>query len=89
MKKVFTTQLGDVFTINHASTSFAGYGHQRVTVEIQCNGKTKEFSKTTTQIELIDESKELEGQQRYEALFEATGLEYDTAFAERIADLAN
>jgi hypothetical protein len=45
--------------INSAQAKFTGYGHYLVTVELYYKNKYKEFSRTITDMQAIDEAKEL------------------------------
>lgn len=61
--------------INSAQAKFTGYGHYLVTVELCYKNKYKEFSRTITDMEAIDEAKELgidswedEAQRLYDAI---------------------
>ena len=62
---------GQTYTVDHASSLFAGSGHQRITVTIADESyNTKEFSAVTDNIPDFDRAMDLEGQEKYEALFE-------------------
>lgn len=45
--------------LSSARSSFAGYGHHKITVDIKYKGKEKSFTKTTTDLEALEEAKEL------------------------------
>jgi hypothetical protein len=59
-------------TINvlFASASFAGYGHQTITVELECNGLKGTFTHTTSNMSDFDNAMDLEGQEKYNALYD-------------------
>jgi hypothetical protein len=59
-------------TINvlFASASFAGYGHQTITVELECNGLKGTFTHTTFNMSDFDDAMDLEGQEKYDALYD-------------------
>jgi len=81
--KTYKTTTGQEFTIYHASDLTAGYGHKKITVTVADeNYDTKEFSSTTTNMPGYDEANDLEGQERYEALFELVEYDIDDAIAE-------
>ncbi|MBU7576798.1 MAG: hypothetical protein KAF40_01955 [Flavihumibacter sp.] len=48
----------------------AGYGHKKVTVELFFNGDYKKFSATTTRVDLTDDASELEGDERFAAIYD-------------------
>jgi len=55
----------------HATSHSSGYGHQRITVTLQKdNGEVKEFSSVTNCMPDFDKANELEGQERYDALYD-------------------
>lgn len=78
--KTYETQIDKTVTVLHASSMPAGYGHQRITVQMQNEvGGTREFSATTDFMPGFDAANELEGQEKYEALYEL--------IANKIADM--
>lgn len=50
---------GTELNLYSSSPAFSGYGHYKVEVELEYRGKYKKFTKTTTDMESIDEAKEL------------------------------
>lgn len=55
----------------HARSSIAGYGHQRISVQLMSDdGRTKDFTATTNNMPGFDAADELEGQERNETLYE-------------------
>jgi hypothetical protein len=69
--KTYETQIDKTVTVLHASSMPAGYGHQRITVQMQNeDGDTREFSAITYFMPGFDAANELEGQEKYEALYE-------------------
>lgn len=81
--KTYTTTTGQEFTVDYASALTAGYGHKKITVVIvDENYNTKEFSATTSHMPGYDEANDLEGQDRYEALFELVDYTLDDEIAE-------
>jgi hypothetical protein len=59
-------------TINvlFASASFAGHGHQTITVELESNGLKGTFTHTTSNMSDFDDAMDLEGQEKYDALYD-------------------
>lgn len=55
--------------VYHSSAVTAGYGHKKITVELRFGNEYKKFNSTTTNMPAYDESTELEGQQKNEALY--------------------
>lgn len=71
--KNYTTSANDtVLTVNDAIATFSGYGHYKieVTLKNEVTGEIKKFIKTTSNMPGIDNAKDLEGQEKYEALYE-------------------
>lgn len=54
-----TLKNGNELNLNSSSATFTGYGHYKVEVELEYMGEYKTFTKTTTDMEAIDEAKEL------------------------------
>lgn len=66
----FTTPSGISFTITFAKARFTYYGHYKISVDVLYeNGKEFTFVATTTDMPGVDAAFDLEGQERYEALF--------------------
>lgn len=61
-------------TVTYADSLFAGYGHQKIKVELEYDGETEIFSATTDFMPGFDKANELEGQDRYDALYELIEL---------------
>lgn len=81
--KTYTTTQGQEFTIDYASAIFAGYGHQKITVSVVAeNGDKKEFWHKTNNMPDFDEATDLEGQEKYEALFELVEYSLDGEISE-------
>lgn len=69
--KTYETQIDKTVTVIHASSLPAGYGHKKITVELMSeDGRAKEFAATTNNMRDFDAANELEGQDKYEALYE-------------------
>jgi hypothetical protein len=60
---------GSEVTLYSAQSKFAGHGHQKITVTLDFNGHTKEFSCTTNNMPSFDDAQELEGPEKELALF--------------------
>lgn len=85
--KTYTTSQGQEFKVDYASAMTAGYGHQKITASIISeNGGKKEFSHTTSNMPDFDKATDLEGQEKYEALFELIEESLDGVISEWISD---
>ena len=83
--KTYTTTQGQDFTIDYASALTAGHGHQNITASIvAANGEKKDFRATTSNMPDFDEATDLEGQEKYEALFELVESSLDGEISEWI-----
>ena len=88
--KTYTTTQGQEFTIDHASAITSGYGHQKITVYVMAeSGEKKEFSAKTNNMPDFDEANELEGQDKYEALFDLVEYSLDGEISEWLSKLEN
>lgn len=70
MKSITTLSTEKNVNVNYASSITAGYGHKKITVEIECDGEYKYFIATTNNMPAFDEAQDLEGDEKYFALFE-------------------
>jgi hypothetical protein len=62
---------GKIFNVTHASALTYGYGHKKITVELtETTGETKTFSATTSYMPGYDAACDLEGQDKFDALYE-------------------
>lgn len=63
---------GKNINVIHATALSNGYGHKKITVELQeeFTGETKTFSATTSNMPDFDTATDLDGQDKYEALYE-------------------
>lgn len=69
--KTYTTTTEKEFTVDYASALAAGHGHKKITATlVDENGNSKEFTATTSFMAGYNQAKDLEGQEKYEALFE-------------------
>lgn len=62
-------------TVYYAASLLAGYGHHKITVELECNGEYKKFTATTNNMRGLDAAKELDQQEKYEALYELIDID--------------
>lgn len=63
-----TTQLPTP-TVYYANGLNAGHGHVKITVELELDGEYKKFYHTTSYMPGWDEATDLEGQDKYDALY--------------------
>lgn len=86
--KNYTTTLAQDFTIDYASHLPAGYGHKEITVSVVSkNGKKKDFKAKTSNMPDFDKASDLEGQERYEALFELVEYALEGEISEWLSEL--
>lgn len=57
------------FECTYADSLPSGYGHRKVTVQIQCGDEVKKFQDVTTDMEGYDNASQLSGQEKYDALY--------------------
>lgn len=67
--EIATTEKSSFFTINYADAITSGYGHKKITVEIEFEGEYEKFSATTSFMPDYDKAMDLDGQEKYEALY--------------------
>jgi hypothetical protein len=69
--KTLTTFVADQeIEIYHADALPAGYGHKEIAVTVFYKGESKVFKATTNNMPSYDEAQELEGMDKYHALYE-------------------
>ena len=56
--------------IYHANAITSGYGHKKITVELQYNGKYQKFTAITNNMFAYDEANELDGEDKYQAFYD-------------------
>jgi len=56
--------------VTYADGITSGYGHKLITVELESNGEYRRFKAITNDMPGWDEANDLDGQERYEALYE-------------------
>lgn len=88
--KTYTTTQGQEFTIDYASAITAGYGHQKITASVVSeNGDKRDFSAKTNNMPDFDDATDLEGQEKYEALFDLVDYSLDGEISEWLYELEN
>lgn len=75
-----TTNNTNEVKVIYADAVTSGYGHKKITVELEFKGETKKFTGITNFMPGFDAADELEGQERYEAL--ADLIDIDDQIAE-------
>lgn len=69
--KTYETSEGNEFTIDYSSAEQSKYGHKTITsTVILLTGERQDFSATTNNMPDYDDATDLEGQEKYEALFD-------------------
>jgi hypothetical protein len=86
--KTLTTFVADKeIEIYHASAITSGYGHKKITVEISYNGEYQKFTATTNNMTSYDAASELEGADKYHALYELIETQIIDEVAEWLENL--
>lgn len=70
MKNLTTFVADKEIEIYHANAITSGYGHKKITVELAYNGEYQKFTATTNNMPSYDAATELEGADKYHALYE-------------------
>lgn len=73
---------GKEITIYYAGSLLSGYGHHKVIVELEFEGEYEKFSAITTDMKSIDKAAELEGQEKYNLLYETISNQIDELILE-------
>ncbi len=76
---------GQQVNVYFASSENAGYGHKKINVKLECNGNYEKFHETTNFMHGFDKADDLEGQEKYEALYELI----DSAIESEVIDWLN
>lgn len=76
-------------TVAYADSLFSGYGHQRIKVELEYEGETEIFSATTDFMPGFDKANELEGQERYDALYDLIEAQIEEEVLEWLTSIAS
>jgi len=76
------TVSNEEFTVTYASASYSGYGHRNITVRVLVRGREVAFSETTNFMRRFWEADDLEGQEKYEALYELVSDSINEQLAE-------
>ena len=86
----FTTSYEQEFTVDYASSLPSGYGHRKISVEIVSDcGSRKTFSRITSNMPDFDEAENLEGQEKWEALFGLVESSLECEISEWLFELEN
>ena len=76
-------------TVQFADSLFAGYGHQRIKVELEYDSQSETFSATTDFMPGWDKANDLEGQDRYDALYELIELRIEEEVIEWLTSITS
>lgn len=89
MKTYTTSEIAEFnYSVDYASSLTAGYGHKEISVRIVSeNGEVQDFKATTSNMYDYDAAMDLEGQEKYEALFELVESQLDGEIAEWLYSL--
>ena len=79
--------MGEEISIDYATGSTAGYGHKEIEVEIEYKGEYKKFKATTSNMPDWDAAQDLEGGERYFALYELIETQIEDEIAEWILSI--
>ena len=74
-------------TIHYASASFNGHGHQLITVELEMDGAYNEFKAITNNMPNFDLAMDLDGQEKYNALFSIIEYKIEDQIEEWVIEL--
>jgi hypothetical protein len=74
-------------TVYYAGSLLSGYGHHKITVELECNGEYKKFIATTNNMRGLDAAKELDRQDKYEAFYELIASDINEEILNWVIDL--
>jgi len=87
MKKNTVLVLGKEIDIIHASSKPIGYGHKKITVKLYYDGEYQKFTATTNNMPEYDAACELEGYEKYLALYELIENQIIDEIAEWLEDI--
>lgn len=83
MEKTFTTPSGNKFTIDYSSVAHVGNGHVKISVTIvDEQGDMETFEETTHNMPAYDRANNLDGQEKYEALYDIVSSSIDAQIDE-------
>jgi hypothetical protein len=74
-------------TVYYAGSLLVGYGHHKITVEMELNGEYKKFIATTNNMRGLDAAKELERQDKYETLYELIESDIDAEISDWVLEI--
>ena len=75
--------------LHYANFITSSYGHKKVIVELFYSGQYKVFSAITTRVDLTDDASELEGDERYMAIYEIIDIEIQDQVIEWMEEIDN
>lgn len=87
MKAIYTLNIEKKLNINYATSITAGYGHKKITVELECECEYKLFNATTNNMHAFDEANYLEGEEKYLAFYELIESQIEDEILEWIEEL--
>lgn len=87
MKAITTLNTEKEVSLNYASSMTSGYGHKKITVELECEGEYKDFSATTNNMQGFDNANDLEGDDKYIAFFELIESEIEEEIMEWLSEI--
>lgn len=87
MKAITTLNTEKEVSLNYASSMTSGYGHKLISVELECNGEYREFSHTTNNMLDFDRASDLEGDEKYLALFNLIESDIEDEVIEWLSEL--
>ncbi len=73
--------------INYANALTSGYGHKKITVELNYEGNSKTFYATTSHMPGYDAANDMEGEEKYVAFFELIESQIEEEVAEWLETL--
>lgn len=80
---------GNEIEITWANALTAGYGHKRITVELRYNGEHEAFSAVTDNMIDYDVAVELEGEEKYKALFNLIDYKIEDEIIDWVNEINN
>ena len=90
--KTYTTSQNQDFTIDWADALPAGHGHKTIDISViyrdeKIDQESKDFRSVTSNMPDFDEALDLEGQEKYEALFELVQSDLEGKISEWIYEI--
>ena len=78
---------GKEISIHYANGLTAGHGHKKIEVEIEYKNEYKKFHATTSNMPSWDDAQDLEGEEKYTALYEMIESQIEDEIAEWIMEI--